>query len=117
MGEFALPFALVLAGVVLAAAIVHAARTIAIAIGRRREAAPLSAAGFPVEPSGIPVELETPLEIGSTVLAFAQGRWWRAEVTALEGEECVRIHYTAWEPTWDETVPRSKLQVDLGTAA
>jgi hypothetical protein len=117
MGEFALPFALLLASVVMSAAIVHAARTIAISIGRPREAAPLSAAGYPVEPSGIPVEPETPLEIGSAVLAFAQGRWWRAEVTALEGEECVRIHYMAWEPTCDETVPRSKLQVDLGSAA
>jgi hypothetical protein len=70
--------------------------------------------GFPVEPSGIAVEPETPLEVGSVVLSFSQGRWWRAEVVALEGDEDVRIHYPGWDSKWDVTVPRSELQVYLG---
>ena len=114
MGEYALAFAVVLASVILASAVVYAARTIARAVGRPPRAIPRSPAGLPVEPSGVPVEPETPLEIGSTVLAFSQGQWWRAEVIGLEGEERVRIHFPGWDPSWDETVPRSDLQVDLG---
>jgi hypothetical protein len=127
MVEIALPFAIVIASIILASAIIYSARTIATAIaqqppGGRASSAfafspnqvPHSAAGFPVEASGIPVEPETQLEVGSTVLAFSQGRWWRAEVTALEGEEQVRLHYPGWDSFWDESRPRSELQVDLG---
>ena len=127
MAEISLPFAVILASVILASAILYAARMIAstvaqpppsgrdngyVAISPNR--VPHSAAGFPVEPSGIPVELQTPLEAGSTVLAFSQGRWWRAEVIALEDEEHVRLHYPGWDRAWDETKPRIELQVDLG---
>jgi hypothetical protein len=127
MVEIALPIAVILASIILAAAIIYSARTIATAIaqqptgGRAGSALPFSpnqvphsAAGFPVEASGIPVEPETHLEVGSTVLAFSQGRWWRAEVTALDGEEHVRLHYPGWDSFWDESRPRSELQVDLG---
>jgi hypothetical protein len=117
MGENTLAFSVVLASVILASAIVYASRKIAGAIARQSAGMPQSAAGLPAEPSGIPVEPETPLEVGATVLAFSQGRWWRAEVIALEGGERVRIHYPGWDPTWDESVPRSELQVDLGGAA
>jgi len=130
MGAVVLPIALIIASVILASAIVYAARTIASAIARQPPKerangffsfspvqAPQSPAGFPVEPSGVPVELETHLEVGSTVLAFSHGRWWRAEVTALEGEEHVRIHYPGWDPIWDASMPRGALQVDLGGAA
>jgi hypothetical protein len=68
--------------------------------------------GFPVEPSGVHLEPETPLEIGATVLSFSQGRWWRAEVVALEGDE-VRIHFPGWDSKWDVTVPKTELQADL----
>ncbi len=124
-----LPLAVILASITLASAIVYAARTIASAIARQsneqtegslplaHEGSPLSAAGFPVEPSGVRVEPETPLELGSNVLAFSQGRWWRAEVTGLHGEEQIRIHYAGWDPIWDESVPRDSLQVDLGGSA
>ena len=118
MIELALPLAVVIASVVLASAIVFAARTIATAIAQPSPSGrgngvfpfspnqvPRSAAGFPVEPSGIPVELETPLDVGSTVLAFSQGRWWRAEVTALEGEEHVRLHYPGWDPSGTRADP------------
>jgi hypothetical protein len=122
MGENSWAMSLVLASVILASAIVYAAQLIASAIAQRsggmpRRAMPRSAAGFPVEPSGVPVEPETHLEAGWTVLAFSQGRWWRAEVIALERGERVRIHYIGWDPTWDETVPQSELQVDLGASA
>jgi hypothetical protein len=126
MGAIAFSLAVVIASAILASAIIYSARTIATAIaqqppdGRANSAFPLSpnqvphsAAGFPVEPSGIPVELETPLDVGSTVLAFSQGRWWRAKVTALEGEEHVRLHYPGWDSYWDESRPRSELQVDF----
>jgi hypothetical protein len=129
MGEITLPFAVILASVFLASAILYAARTIASAIAQQPpdgrgncfiafspDQVPRSSAGFPVEPTGIPVEPETPLEVGSTVLAFSQGRWWRAEVTALEGEH-VRLRYPGWDQFWDESKPRSELQVDLGGIA
>jgi len=75
--------------------------------------APQGPQGHPLEPSGIPLQPETPLEIGSTVLAFSQGRWWRAEVVELEGDENVRLHFPGWDEKWDVTVPKTELQVDL----
>ena len=75
---------------------------------------PQSDAGTPVEPSGIAIEPENYLEVGSVVLSYSQGRWWRAEVIALEGEEDVTIHYPGWDSKWDVTVPRGELQVYLG---
>jgi hypothetical protein len=130
MIEIDLPLATVIASAILASAIIYAARTIASAIersspngiGNRRvplsvQQVPHSSAGFPVEPSGIPIDPETRLEVGSTVLAFSQGRWWRAEVIALEGEEHVRLHFPGWDSIWDESSPRTALQVDLGGVA
>jgi hypothetical protein len=76
--------------------------------------APSGPEGIPVEPSGIQIEPETPLSPGAIVLSYSQGRWWRAEVVALEGEDLVRIHYPGWDESWDTTVPRSELQVYLG---
>jgi hypothetical protein len=130
MIELALPLAIVIASVILASAIIYSARTVASSIaqqppGGRADSAfpfppnqvPHSSAGFPVEASGITVEPETHLEVGSTVLAFSQGRWWRAEVTALDGEEHVRLHYPGWDSFWDERKPRMELQVDFGAGA
>lgn len=75
---------------------------------------PAGPEGTPVEPSGIAVEPETPLDVGSVVLSFTQGRWWRAEVVALEENEMVRIHFPGWDAKWDASVPRGELQVYLG---
>ena len=75
---------------------------------------PESTEGIPVEPSGIAIEPETQLEAGSIVLSYSQGRWWRAEVVALEGEDDVLIHFPGWDAKWDVTVPRGELQVYLG---
>ncbi len=69
--------------------------------------------GYPVEPSGIQMEPETPLEPGSMVLSFSQGRWWRAEVVAVE-DEMVTLHYPGWDSKWDVAVPKTELQVYLG---
>ena len=130
MGELVLPLAIIFASAILASAIAYAARTIASAIVRQPPNGTVkdflsfsagetrgSIVGLPVEPSGVPVEIETHLEAGLTVLAFSHGRWWRAEVTALEGEDHVRIHYPGWDPIWDASMRRSDLQVDLGGAA
>ena len=127
MIEFNLPLAIVIASAILASAIIHAARTIVAAIERSMSNGiengitpvpgvhvPQSSAGFPVEPSGVPIEPETRLEVGSTVLAFSQGRWWRAEVIDVEGEEHVHLHFPGWDSIWDESMPRTALQVDLG---
>jgi len=130
------PTSILLASLIIAAAVVYAARIIAkpptghqtIAAGAATGNAlmnplgfpmplmesPLSAAGFPVEPSGIQVQPETRLEVGSSVLGYSQGRWWRADVIALESGDRVRIRYPGWDSKWDETVPRSNPQVDLG---
>ena len=75
---------------------------------------PLSAAGAPVEPSGIPYEPETPLEVGTIVLAFSQEQWWRAEVLGIDADGMVRIHFPGWDSSWDTSVPKTELQVYLG---
>jgi hypothetical protein len=77
---------------------------------------PQSDEGNPVEPSGVQVQPETPLEVGTIVLSFSQGRWWRAEVIGLEGDDQVRIHYPGWDAKWDVTVPKTELQVDLSSS-
>jgi len=74
---------------------------------------PLSAEALPVEPSGIAVEPETRLEVGAAVLANWNGVWWRAQVIGLERDGRVRIHYAGWDSSWDETVSRGNLQMDI----
>ncbi len=74
---------------------------------------PQSKAGHPVEPTDIPVSSDTPLRIGSTVLSYSQGRWWRAEVLRLGPGDLVQIHFPGWDAKWDTTIPRDELQVDL----
>jgi hypothetical protein len=56
---------------------------------------PSRPAGFvpgqePVPPSGIEVRHDTPLDVGSRVLAFSQGYWLRARVVAIEDSDMVR---------------------------
>jgi hypothetical protein len=68
--------------------------------------------GRPVPPSNVPVGPETPLKVGSRVLAFSQGRWWRADVIGLEPGDRVKLHFPGWDAKWDTVVPRAELQVD-----
>jgi hypothetical protein len=71
------------------------------------------APGAPVNPSGKLVQHDTPLVVGSSVLAEWYGLWWRAKVVSIESEDDIRIHYVGWDDQWDETVPRSRLQEDV----
>jgi hypothetical protein len=73
---------------------------------------PLSEDGCPVEPSGVLIEADTVLEVGSRVLAYDQDRWWRAEVVEVLPGDTVRIRFPGWDSTWDKTVVRSELQLD-----
>src|SRR4051812_11771685 len=41
---------------------------------------PLTQEGLPVEPSGVPVPPDVELTPGLPLLAYSQGRWWRATV-------------------------------------
>jgi hypothetical protein len=119
-----LPEAVLHAGILIAAAIVIAAVIAAKILAKHLRGSRLSQAaaafpsavdfpqseeGCPVEPSEVPVGPETRLDVGSRVLAFEQGRWWRAEVIGLEPGGRVRIHFQGW----DAVVPREALQVDL----
>src|SRR5262245_7398849 len=77
---------------------------------------PLPPEAFPVEPSGIPVEPETSLEIGTPVLANWNGAWWRAQVIGHERDGRVRIHYVGWDSSWDTTLTRGELQMDISSS-
>lgn len=77
-----------------------------------RSCYPLTQEGFPVEPSGTPVPPDFLLEPGTPVLAFSQGRWWRATVIQAEESGEVLLCYPGWEEQWAERVPRRLLQVD-----
>ena len=69
--------------------------------------------GMPVQPSGHPVGPDTDLQVGTPVLANWHGDWWQAQVLAPEAGGLVRIRYTGWGPSWDESVPHSRLQLDV----
>jgi hypothetical protein len=77
---------------------------------------PRSDEGKPVEPHDIPVGPDTPLEVGSRVLSYSQGRWWRAEVVGFEDDDRVKVHFPGWDSKWDVVVARDDLQVDLHAA-
>ena len=51
-------------------------------------------------------------QVGSTVHAYEENRWWPAEVIALESDDMVRIHFLGWDTRWDRSVRRGELQVD-----
>jgi hypothetical protein len=72
---------------------------------------PLTQEGLPVEPSGAPVPPDLALEPGTPVLAYSQGRWWRATVIQVEENGQVVLHYPGWEKRV-ERVPRRLLQID-----
>ena len=72
--------------------------------------APTSPEGMPVSPSGIWLEPDEPLEIGSCVLACSQGVWHRAVVIDFRSRGRVLVHYPGWDPFWDEVHSRARLQ-------
>jgi hypothetical protein len=65
----------------------------------------------PVATTGEPVDANTPLQVGSRVIAKWGDHWWDAEVIGMEPNGHVRIHYTEWESRFDEVVPRDRLRL------
>ena len=127
---FAMPDAIVVASIIVAVAMVASAWI----VSRRphssspavKPSMPMMATfpplpslppeAFPVEPSGIAVEPETHLEVGTAVLASWNGVWWHAQVMGLERDGRVRIHYVGWDSSWDATVSRDELQMDISSS-
>jgi hypothetical protein len=66
--------------------------------------------GDPIS-SGNPVAASTPLGIGQKVQVQWNGQWWNGEVLAILSDGRVKIHYAGWDSSWDEAVPRSRLQL------
>jgi len=73
---------------------------------------PLTQEGLPVEPSGVPVPPDLPLEPGTPLLAHSRGRWWRATVIAVEQGDKVLVGFPGWDPSLRERIPRERLQID-----
>jgi hypothetical protein len=46
------------------------------------------------------------------LLAFSQGRWWRATVVAVEEGDRVVVCFPGWDPKLRERFPRKHLQID-----
>ena len=120
MLTISVPDAIVLGSAIVAAAILIGALIVARRLTAQMAApmfpfpsAPLPPEAMPTESSGAPVTDDTRLERGMTVLALWNGTWWNAEVVSLERDRQVRIHYKGWDVSWDEVVPRSRLQLDL----
>lgn len=120
MLTISVPDAIVLGSAIIAAAILIGA----LIVARRSSAAAQPFLSFPslpamppeslpTESSGVPVTDDTRLERGTPVLALWGNNWWRAEVVSLESNRQVKIHYQGWDASWDEIVPRSRLQLDL----
>jgi hypothetical protein len=62
---------------------------------------------------GKPVRAGTPLKPGDRVQVEQMGAWWAGEVLAVEEGGTVRVHYIGWDSSWDETVTRSRLRIDV----
>ena len=77
-----------------------------------RSAIPLTQEGLPVEPSGVPVPPDVPLEPGMPLLAYSQGKWWRATVVTVEAGDVVVVGFPGWDQRRRERVPRKHLQID-----
>src|SRR5262245_8864699 len=96
---FSLPDAIIIASLIIATALVlstwiyarHGASKPAPFSPMFPPLPPLPPEAYPVEPSGIPVRSETPLEVGDSILANSEGVWYRAKVLDLESDGRVRI--------------------------
>ena len=65
----------------------------------------------PIVSSGISVAAETKLKAHQNVQVEWGGEWWAGEVLMLQPDGRVKIHYVGWDSSWDEDVPRSRLQL------
>ena len=68
--------------------------------------------GVPVEPAGIWVDADTPLGIGSRVLAFRREKWYRGIVVGVRSRDRFLIRFVGWDPFWDGIYSRNELQID-----
>ncbi|HKB41369.1 MAG TPA: agenet domain-containing protein [Gemmataceae bacterium] len=64
---------------------------------------------------GKPVSATTSLKVGDRVLAEQLSAWWAAEVVGLRDDGRVKVHYTGWEWSWDEVVPRRRLRLEAAS--
>ncbi|HZZ81321.1 MAG TPA: hypothetical protein VFE62_22650 [Gemmataceae bacterium] len=71
---------------------------------------PTSPRATPVEPTGIVIDDQTPLEIGTKLVAYSGGRWWSAVVIGIADERVI-IRYVGWTDSWNEPQPRRNLQL------
>lgn len=66
--------------------------------------------GQATKQTGIWVDDEVALEVGTKVLVCSRGRWWYAEIVGFETPDRVLVHYLGWSDVWDEPQDRSQLQ-------
>jgi hypothetical protein len=65
----------------------------------------------PADPGGARVTPATTLAPGQLVQVQWGAGWYQGRVVALNAGGAVRIHYTGWDFTHDETVPRERIRV------
>jgi len=65
----------------------------------------------PIASSGIAVGKTMPLKPGQAVQVEWGGEWWAGKILELLPDGRSKIHYVGWDSTWDEIVPRSRLQL------
>ena len=71
----------------------------------------------PIESTNKPVKKDTRLTVGQVLQVQWQAEWWAAKVLNLEADGKVKIRYLGWGASYDETVPRSRLQWDPDATA
>jgi hypothetical protein len=65
----------------------------------------------PTQKVGDPVTDDTPLAVGTKVVAQWGNQWWDAEVLIVNPDGKVKIHYPGWDSKFDEVVPRDRLRL------
>lgn len=66
----------------------------------------------PITSSGKPISDKDKLKPGDFLQVEWNGQWWAAKVISLENINQVKIHYLGYADSFDEIVPRSRLQAD-----
>lgn len=65
----------------------------------------------PVPSSDRPVTAATPLTAGDVVQVESAGQWYPSDVLEILPDGQVKIHFRGWSSTFDEVVPRSRVQL------
>ncbi|HEX4998635.1 MAG TPA: hypothetical protein VFY29_10430 [Terriglobia bacterium] len=66
----------------------------------------------PLVPGGKAVTAQTNLEPGQMLLVEDGDEWWGARILTLMPDGSVRVHLLGADPAADQTVPRSRLQLE-----